>query len=146
MNCVPWTDAQIKKALFHATDLKNKYRGWIDKWMKSALFNATEAKSALFNATAPNSATPFIDSGQVYSEPNSSKTKTCGLRRPRPSNAQQRENRKRFGGHQNQQNSVHSRVGETPPPIAFTCPNEWHQSLWRAKCFTEGRAQTQCLT
>ena len=35
-----------------------KYRGWLDWWIKTALFDATVAKSTLFNATAPISATP----------------------------------------------------------------------------------------
>ena len=55
-------DAQMKKtALFDATEIKKKSTmdGW-KKWIKSALFDATVAKTTLFDATAPYSATPCM--------------------------------------------------------------------------------------
>ena len=46
-----------KEHYFTQQKSEKKYRGWLDWWIKTTLFDATVAKSALFNATAPISAT-----------------------------------------------------------------------------------------
>ena len=52
--------SEKKEHYFTQQKSEKKYRGWLGLMDESALFDATVAKSALFNATAPISATHCI--------------------------------------------------------------------------------------